>query len=57
MERQNFTTIKGNKPFSDFNNTRRDFIKMCSAATLGGVSSLLLPQTSEAKDPLELLKD
>ncbi|MCK5187850.1 MAG: aminotransferase class V-fold PLP-dependent enzyme [Deltaproteobacteria bacterium] len=56
MERQNFTTIKGNKPFSDFNNTRRDFIKMCSAATLGGVSSLLLPQTSEAKDPLELLK-
>ncbi|MCK5009296.1 MAG: aminotransferase class V-fold PLP-dependent enzyme, partial [Deltaproteobacteria bacterium] len=36
--------------------TRRDFIKMCSAATLGGVSSLLLPQTSEAKDPLELLK-
>lgn len=56
MERRNFTTIKSNKPFPDFNNTRRDFIKMCSAATLGGVSSLLLPQTSEAKDPLELLK-
>ena len=56
MERQNLTTIKSNKLFSDFNNRRRDFIKLCSAATVGGFSSLLLPQTSEAKDPLELLK-
>jgi len=56
MERQNLTTIKSNKPFPNFNNTRRNFIKLCSAATVGGFSSLLLSQTSEAKDPLEVLK-
>ena len=38
------------------NNTRRDFIKMCSAATLGGASSFLLPRTAEAQNTLDLLK-
>ena len=48
-------TAENNKCFPNVPNTRRDFIKMCSAATMGGVSSLLLPGASEAEDPLGLL--
>jgi selenocysteine lyase/cysteine desulfurase len=39
-----------------FNDTRRNFLKMCSVATMSGVSSLLLPRTSEAFPSLDLLK-
>ena len=56
MKPQNGETIKNHTPFPNFSNARRDFIKLCGAATVGGVSGLLLPQTSEAKDYLELLK-
>jgi len=56
MRPQNDNTSKHNKTFSTFNNTRRDFIKMCSVATVGGFSSLLLPHTSEARNSLEQLK-
>jgi len=48
-------TAENNKCFPNVPNTRRDFIKMCSAATMGGVSSLLLPSASEADDSLGLL--
>ena len=56
MESQNGKPIKSNIPFPNFNYARRDFIKMCSAVTAGGISSLLLPQTSEAKNSLALLE-
>lgn len=56
MKTQNDYTSKSNTALNTFSNTRRDFIKLCSAAAAGGFSSLLLPQTSEAKDYLELLK-
>jgi len=56
MRPQNGNTLKSNTIPSTFNNSRRDFIKMCSAATAGGFSSLLLPHISEAKDSMELLK-
>ena len=48
-------TAENNKCFPNVPNTRRDFIKMCSAATMGGVSSLLLPAASEAEVSLGLL--
>ncbi len=56
MRPQNGNTLKSNTIPSTFNNNRRDFIKLCSAATVGGFSSLLLPQISGEKDSLELLK-
>ena len=37
------------------NNSRRDFIKLCSAATVGGVSGFLLPQDTEASYSLDSL--
>ena len=37
-------------------NSRREFIKLCSAATVGGVSSLILPRSSEAQEALDLLR-
>ena len=57
MKKENGEIIKSNIPCRDFNHARRDFIKLCGAATAGGFSSLLLPQNSEAKDYLELLKN
>jgi len=56
MRPQNGNTLKSNTILSTFNNSRRDFIKLCSTATVGGFSSLLLPQISETKDSLESLK-
>jgi len=38
------------------NSSRRDFIKLCGAAGVGGVSSLLLPQDTEAAVSLDLIK-
>jgi isopenicillin-N epimerase len=56
MKLHNSKTSRSSPPFNSFNNRRRDFMKMCSVATLGGVSSLLLPQSTEANNSLELLK-
>ena len=51
---------KRNGSLQDINeagsNSRRDFIKLCSAATVGGVSSLILPRSSEAQEALDLLR-
>jgi len=55
MKSYNGKTAENKKNFPQLENTRRDFIKMCSAATMGGVSSLLLPGASEAEDSLGLL--
>lgn len=37
-------------------NPRRDFIKLCGAATMGGFSSLILPRSPEAQEAIDLLK-
>ena len=55
MKLFNGKTAENNQSFPNLPNTRRDFIKMCSAATMGGVSSLLLPGASEAEDSLGVL--
>jgi selenocysteine lyase/cysteine desulfurase len=55
MKRDNEEARKSTDSFPPFNNTRRDFIKLCSVATMGGVSSLLLPGASEAEDSPGLL--
>ena len=53
MNKQNGSNQHINEPVS---NPRRDFIKLCSAATVGGVSSLILPRSPEAQAALDLLK-
>ena len=47
---------KENKPISCFDTERRDFMKLCGAAALGGVSALLLSGDAEARNTLETLK-
>ena len=53
MEKQNGSQEHINEAGS---NSRRDFIKLCSAATVGGVSSLILPRSSQAQEALDLLR-
>ena len=55
MEKQDRTTQNGQSN-STVSSSRRDFIKLCSAATVGGVSSLILPRSPEAQESLDLLK-
>jgi selenocysteine lyase/cysteine desulfurase len=55
LKQDNEEARKSSNSSPQFTNTRRDFIKLFSAATMGGVSSLLLPSTSEAEDSLGLL--
>ena len=47
---------KENKPISCFDTERRDFMKLCGAAALGGVSALLISGDAEARNTLETLK-
>jgi selenocysteine lyase/cysteine desulfurase len=47
---------KETKTISCFDTERRDFMKLCGAAALGGVSALLLSGDAEARNTLETLK-
>ena len=56
MNQSDEKAIHMNTLSSNFSHARRDFIKLCGAATVGGVSNFMVPQTSEANHSLELLK-
>ena len=43
-------------PYSTVNNSRRNFIKLCGAAGVGGVSGLLFPKDTVAIDSLNLIE-
>jgi selenocysteine lyase/cysteine desulfurase len=55
MEQQDCTG-KNEVSNAKVSSSRRNFMKLCSAATVGGVSSLILPRSPEAQESLDLLK-
>ena len=56
MNRPNEKTVQSEVSFSTVKNSRRNFIKLCGAAGVGGVSGLLLNQETVASDSLDLIK-
>jgi len=55
MKSYNEKKAENNQMLPHLEKTRRDFIKLCGAATMGGVSHLFLPTPSDAEDPSGLL--
>lgn len=56
MTLRNDKKINSAVPFTTAKSTRRDFIKLCGTAGVGGFSGLLLPNSSETDSSLDLIK-
>ena len=56
MNQPNEKTIQGYSSSKKLNNSRRDFIKLCGVAGVGGVSGLLMPGETVATDSLNFIE-